>query len=165
MTAQVCALSATMLGDRLGYRPVGGPWWAEFGLAALALLAVCLRIVFPQASSDKLTWWRDRRRMAQRASRRPAARPGVRPAARPAARRNCRGSFAALLAVNDLRSRKQREMAQLVRSQTVVSGGSTPPSTGPLASSTSACGGRPTGPADKLAMQRTAPPPSGSPAP
>jgi hypothetical protein len=84
MTARVCTLGAAMLGGRVGYRAVGGPWWAEFGLAALALLAVCLGIVFPQASSDKLTWWRDRRQMAQRTSRRPGAR------------QNDRGSFAAL---------------------------------------------------------------------
>jgi len=62
MTARACWLGAAMLGGRVGYRQVGGPWWAEFGLAALALLTVCLRIVFPQDSPDKLTWWRDRRR-------------------------------------------------------------------------------------------------------
>lgn len=38
-----------------------GPWWAGFLLAALGLLALCLRIVFPQDSPDKLAWWRDRR--------------------------------------------------------------------------------------------------------
>jgi hypothetical protein len=32
------------------------PWWAEFLLAALGLLALCLRIVFPQDSPDKLAW-------------------------------------------------------------------------------------------------------------
>jgi hypothetical protein len=58
--ARHCALSAVILGGQAGYRSVGGPWWAEFALAALVLLTVCLRIVFPQDSPDKLAWWRDR---------------------------------------------------------------------------------------------------------
>jgi hypothetical protein len=62
MAAGVCALGATMLSGRAGHQMTGGPWWAEFGLAALLLLTVCLRIVFPQDSRDKLAWWRDRRR-------------------------------------------------------------------------------------------------------
>lgn len=60
--ARICATSAAILGGQAGYRGVGGPWWAEFALAALVLLAMCLRIVFPQESADKLAWWRDRRR-------------------------------------------------------------------------------------------------------
>jgi hypothetical protein len=44
-----------------------GPWWAGFLLAVLGLLAVGVRIVFPQDSPDKLAWWRERRR---------ASRPG-----------------------------------------------------------------------------------------
>ena len=62
MTARVCTLGAAMLGGRVGYPAAGGPWWAEFALAAFLLLTVCLRIVFPQDSPDKLAWWRDRRR-------------------------------------------------------------------------------------------------------
>ena len=58
--ARHCALSAVILSGQAGYRAVGGPWWAEFALAALVLLTVCLRIVFPQDSPDKLAWWRDR---------------------------------------------------------------------------------------------------------
>lgn len=60
MTARVCTLGAAVLNGRVGYLATGGPWWAEFCLAALALLTVCLRIVFPQDSPDKLAWWRDR---------------------------------------------------------------------------------------------------------
>jgi len=62
MTARVCTLGAAMLGGRVGHQMTGIPWWAEFGLAAFLLLTVCLRIVFPQDSRDKLAWWRDRRR-------------------------------------------------------------------------------------------------------
>ena len=62
MTARVCTLGAAMLGGLVGHQMTGVPWWAEFGLAAFLLLTVCLRIVFPQDSRDKLAWWRDRRR-------------------------------------------------------------------------------------------------------
>jgi hypothetical protein len=62
MTVRVCTLGAAMLGGRVGHEMTGVPWWAEFGLAAFPLLTVCLRIVFPQNSRDKLAWWRDRRR-------------------------------------------------------------------------------------------------------
>ena len=62
MTARVCTLGAAMLGGRVGHQMTGIPWWAEFGLAAFLLLTVCLRIVFPQDSRDKLAWWRDRSR-------------------------------------------------------------------------------------------------------
>ena len=34
------ALSAAILGGQAGYRPAGGPWWAEFALAALELTLV-----------------------------------------------------------------------------------------------------------------------------
>jgi hypothetical protein len=54
----------------------GAPWWAQFALAALALLAVCLRIVFPQDSSDKLAWWRDRRRKRRDRRRKRRGGPG-----------------------------------------------------------------------------------------
>jgi hypothetical protein len=69
-SARDCALGAAILGGQVGYRSVGGPWWAEFALAALGLLTVCLRIVFPQDSPDKLALWRDRRRTGQHDRRR-----------------------------------------------------------------------------------------------
>jgi hypothetical protein len=58
--ARVCALGMAILGGQAGCRAAGGPWWAEFALAAFVLLTLCLRIVFPQDSADKLAWWRDR---------------------------------------------------------------------------------------------------------
>jgi hypothetical protein len=70
---RVCALGMAILGSQAGYRAVAGPWWAGFALAAFALLimclrmlAVCLRIVFPQDSPDRLAWWRDRRQSRRR---------------------------------------------------------------------------------------------------
>lgn len=63
---------AAILSGPIGYRLAGGPWWAEFALVALAMLAICLRIVFPQDSPDKLAWWRDRRLTRQRRSREPS---------------------------------------------------------------------------------------------
>jgi hypothetical protein len=68
------ALSAAIVGGQTGYRVVGGPWWAEFALAALLLLTMCLRIVFPQDSVDKLAWWRDRGRRGARGRRRTVRR-------------------------------------------------------------------------------------------
>jgi hypothetical protein len=68
MAAQDCVLGAAVLGGQAGYRAIGGPWWAEFVLGALVLLATCLRIVFPQDSPDKLAWWRDYRRTRRRGS-------------------------------------------------------------------------------------------------
>ena len=73
--ARDCALGGAILGGQVGYRAIGGPWWAEFALAALVLLTTCLRIVFPQDSPDKLAWWRDRRRTRHR-SRATAGRQG-----------------------------------------------------------------------------------------
>lgn len=72
MVTRVCALGAAALGVRAGSL-AGAPWWAEFALAALVLLTVCLRIVFPQDSPDKLAWWRDRGR-TRRHVRRPMTR-------------------------------------------------------------------------------------------
>jgi hypothetical protein len=64
--ARVCALGTAILGGEGSYRAAGLPWWAEFALAALALLTMCLRsltmclrIVFPQDSAHRLAWWRD----------------------------------------------------------------------------------------------------------
>jgi hypothetical protein len=54
------AVGAAILGGHAVTRAGEGPWWAAFLLAALGLLALCLRIVFPQDSPDKLAWWRDR---------------------------------------------------------------------------------------------------------
>jgi hypothetical protein len=60
--------SAAIVSGLIGHRVVGGPWWPEFALVALAMPAVVLRIVFPQDSPDKLAWWRDRR-LTRRGSR------------------------------------------------------------------------------------------------
>lgn len=72
MAVRVCALGAAILGGRAGSL-AGAPWWAEFALAALVLLTMCLRIVFPQDSPDKLAWWRDHGRTCRR-HRRPTMR-------------------------------------------------------------------------------------------
>jgi hypothetical protein len=84
--ARDCALGAAVLGGQAGYRLAGGPWWAEFALAALVLLTRCLRIVFPQDSADKLAWWRDRGRTGRPGRTRRndgRRRPGPRRTARP----------------------------------------------------------------------------------
>jgi hypothetical protein len=60
--ARDCALGAAILGSQAGYHVVGAPWWTGFALATFVLLTACLRIVFPQNSSDRLAWWRDHRR-------------------------------------------------------------------------------------------------------
>lgn len=60
--------SAAILSGLIGYRVVGGPWWAEIALVALVMVPVVLRIVFPQDSPDKLAWWRDRRLTRRRGS-------------------------------------------------------------------------------------------------
>lgn len=64
--ARDCALGAAILGGQAGYHAIGGPWWAGFALAVFALLIMCLRIVFPQNSPDRLAWWRDRRQSRRR---------------------------------------------------------------------------------------------------
>jgi hypothetical protein len=51
--------NGAILGIPIGYGVTGGPWWAKFAVAAFAMLAVVLRIIFPQDSRDKLAWWRD----------------------------------------------------------------------------------------------------------
>src|SRR3984957_21273723 len=53
-------LGAVVLGGRVGFRMTAAPWWAGFLLAVLGLAAAGVRIVFPQNSSDKLAWWRER---------------------------------------------------------------------------------------------------------
>jgi hypothetical protein len=59
------ALGAVVLGGQVGFRMTAGPWWAGFLLAVLGLAAAGVRIVFPQNSSDKLAWWRERWRTAR----------------------------------------------------------------------------------------------------
>ena len=58
-------LGAAILGGQVDFRMAGGPWWAAFVLAVLGLVlglvTVLIRIVFPQDSPDKVTWWRERR--------------------------------------------------------------------------------------------------------
>jgi hypothetical protein len=53
-------LGAVILGGQVDFRMAAGPWWAGFLLAVLGLGAAGVRIVFPQDSSDKLAWWRER---------------------------------------------------------------------------------------------------------
>jgi len=74
--AWACALSAAILDGQVGHRMDGAPWWAGFTLAALATLTMCLRIVFPQDSADRLAWWRDRRRARRRNPARTARQRG-----------------------------------------------------------------------------------------
>ena len=69
-TARDCALGAAILGGQVGVRTIGGPWWADFVLIAFVLLTVCLRIVFPQDSPDKLALWRHLRATKRRRRRR-----------------------------------------------------------------------------------------------
>ncbi|AQY20545.1 hypothetical protein T261_07327 [Streptomyces lydicus] len=40
----------------------GAPWWVIVLLTVLAAACAALNSVFPQASRDRLEWWRDRRR-------------------------------------------------------------------------------------------------------
>ncbi len=53
--AQDCVLDMAVLGAPAGHRPIGGDWWADLAIAML----VCLWILFPQKSGDKLALWRD----------------------------------------------------------------------------------------------------------
>lgn len=72
-------LGAVILGSQAGVRLAGGPWWAVLVLAVLGLAAACLRIVFPQDSPDRLSWWRGlwrRRRVIQDRAVWCAALPG-----------------------------------------------------------------------------------------
>lgn len=73
------APSAAVLGSQVGSRAVDAPWWAFCLLTMLGLAAVCLQIVFPQDSVDKLAWWNDRWRTKQRSqcrAERPVTRSG-----------------------------------------------------------------------------------------
>jgi hypothetical protein len=58
-------LGAVVLGGQVDFRMTAGPWWAGFLLAVLGLGAAGVRIVFPQDSSDKLAWWRERWRASR----------------------------------------------------------------------------------------------------
>lgn len=61
MTArQTLAPCAAVLAGQVGFRAAGAPWWMSCLLTALALAAVCLHIVFPQNSQDKVAWWSER---------------------------------------------------------------------------------------------------------
>jgi hypothetical protein len=59
------APSAAILGGEIGSRVVDVPWWMFCLLTVLGLAAVCLQIVFPQDSRDKLAWWSERWRRKQ----------------------------------------------------------------------------------------------------
>jgi hypothetical protein len=58
-------LGAAILGGQVDFRMAAGPWWAGFLLAVLGLVAVGVRIVFPQDSRDKVAWWRERWRTSR----------------------------------------------------------------------------------------------------
>jgi hypothetical protein len=60
------AAGAAMVGGQIGFRAADGPWWAFCLLTALGLAAVCLHVVFPQDSRDKLAWWSERWRTRRR---------------------------------------------------------------------------------------------------
>jgi hypothetical protein len=60
------APGAAILSGQVGFRAVGGPWWVFCLLTALGLAVVCLKIVFPQDSLDKVAWWSERRRTRRR---------------------------------------------------------------------------------------------------
>lgn len=54
------APGAAILGGQVGFRAAGAPWWTLCLLTAFGLATVCLHIVFPQNSSDKVAWWSER---------------------------------------------------------------------------------------------------------
>jgi hypothetical protein len=58
-------LGVAILGGQVDFRMAAGPWWAGFLLAVLGLVAVGVRIVFPQDSRDKVAWWRERWRTSR----------------------------------------------------------------------------------------------------
>src|SRR5271170_3286891 len=60
------APSVAILGSQVGSRAVHAPWWSFCLLTVLGLVAVCLQIVFPQDSPDKLAWWSERWRTKHR---------------------------------------------------------------------------------------------------
>jgi hypothetical protein len=60
------APSAAILGSQIGSRAVDAPWWSFYLLSVLGFATVCLQIVFPQDSPDKLAWWSERWRTRQR---------------------------------------------------------------------------------------------------
>src|SRR5580693_7478146 len=66
------APGVAILGSQVGSRAVDAPWWSFCLLSVLGLAAVCLQIVFPQDSPDKLAWWRERRRTKHRCQCQPA---------------------------------------------------------------------------------------------
>jgi hypothetical protein len=72
------APSAAILGSQIGSRAVDAPWWSFYLLSVLGLATVCLQIVFPQDSADKLAWWSERwrtRRHCQGQAERPVTKP------------------------------------------------------------------------------------------
>ncbi|HTX26606.1 MAG TPA: hypothetical protein VME19_06280 [Streptosporangiaceae bacterium] len=60
------AAGAAILGSQAGLRAAGVPWWTICLLGTLGLAAMCLQIVFPQDSPDKVAWWSERRRYQRR---------------------------------------------------------------------------------------------------
>lgn len=54
-------MAIVLVGETAVHRS-GAPYWADALSLALGLAVVCLWIVFPQDSADKVAWWRERRR-------------------------------------------------------------------------------------------------------
>ena len=59
--ATLCGLApgALIFGSHAGFHRDGTPWWIYGVLGTLWLATVCLRVVFPQDSRDKVAWWRE----------------------------------------------------------------------------------------------------------
>jgi hypothetical protein len=60
------AAVAAVLGSQAGLRAAGAPWWTICLLGTFGLAAMCLQIVFPQDSPDRVAWWSERRRYHRR---------------------------------------------------------------------------------------------------
>lgn len=54
-----------VLGNPVGLRIAGTPWWAICCLFGLLIVLMCLQTVFPQDSRDKVAWWIERWRSRQ----------------------------------------------------------------------------------------------------
>ena len=65
---------AAILGGQAGLRAAGAPWWTVCLLDMLGVAMICLQIIFPQDSPDKVAWWSERRRYQRRHGCRPLER-------------------------------------------------------------------------------------------
>jgi hypothetical protein len=67
------------------------PWWAIMICTLVGIGAAALHVVFPQESADRLSWWKDRRRHAERVSARARCPCGGSAANDTSATANCSG--------------------------------------------------------------------------